>query len=198
MNKPFYGVASMPKSHRCTIIPTQPSSSQLPTSPAPAHTISIKKKPITSSPNGPSKRDSNTAAASKICLSLRDPVATNHILLPYLIPYWEKAQGEWQCQQGIKVPSFYGKNILSQSCQLARVNQSERRLFLRLSRAFSRTGALSRAHLWFRSRKIGGKVSKSVIDLLLREHSHRGFGFGDKDNIYKRDQDAPGPGSFEP
>ena len=134
MNKTFYGVASMPKSHRCTPINTQPTSYPPQMSQAPAHTISIKKRPITTSPNGPSKRNSNTAAASKTCPSHQDPVDMSHTHLPYLPPHLEKAQGGPQSQQGIKVPPLHGKNILSQSPQPARVNQHQRRLLLRLPR----------------------------------------------------------------
>jgi hypothetical protein len=30
------------------------------------------------------------------------------------------------------------------------------------------------------------------------ENSHCGFGFGEKNNIYKRDEQEPGPGTFDP
>lgn len=139
MNKPFYGVASMPKSQRCrSPLIQQPSQDTTWIPQALAHTTTLKRHSM-DYPNGrskfhhiDSKNASTKAVASKIPPSPLVLGTTAKQKDSYLSSHVEKNDRNNHFNKGIKIQKLRLKKLLSQFPQPTGLTQPQRRPFLRL------------------------------------------------------------------
>lgn len=139
MNKPFYGVASMPKSQRCrSPLIQQPSQDTTWIPQALAHMTTLKRHSM-DYPNGrskfhhvDSKNVSTKAVASKIPPSPLVLGTTAKQKDSYLSSHAEKNDRNNHFNKGIKIQKLRLKKLLSQFPQPTGLTQPQRRPFLRL------------------------------------------------------------------
>lgn len=202
MNKPFYGVASMPKSQRCrSPLIQQPSQDTTWIPQALAHTTTLKRHSM-DYPNGrskfhhvDSKNVSTKAVASKIPPSPLVLGTTAKQKDLYLSSHAEKNDRNNHFNKGIKIQKLRLKKLLSQFPQPTGLTQPQRRPFLRLPITLPGTWKEPRTHLPSRLNRWGETNFEEVNVIWLSDSRVKGFG-GDKKN-YIKDNNEPGPGSFE-